>query len=119
MEDGIRHQAVCEWTRIAASRPTPPRTRGNCVGDVLPGLMTRLGLEQLVQQRLIVEAWPLIVGRDIAARAQPTKFYRGVLTVSVDNAAWRDVLVREHKSTILKKFSLHLKPSPIKDIVFR
>ena len=118
MDEGLKHQAMREWTRM----PTPhqaSRARTNSLAEVIPGLMARMGLEQLVQQRQIIDAWPQLVGPAIARYAQPTQFQRGILTVSVNNSVWLQELSRYHKTTILQKFGRHFNPSPVKDIVFR
>ncbi len=119
MNPKLRHQAVCEWTGIPAPLPAQPRTAEPHLAHVLPGLMTRLGLEQLTQQRMIVDAWRELVGEDIARYAQPTRIQRGVLTVSVNNSVWLHELSRYHKPAILQKIAGRFKPSPVKDIVFR
>jgi len=44
-------------------------------------------------QEAIVLAWPLVCGREVAARAQAVEFREGVLVVKADDASWRDQLV--------------------------
>lgn len=119
MNPNLHHQVRCEWTRIPSPPPAQPRTAEQHLAHVLPGLMTRLGLEQLTQQRMIVDAWRDLVGEDIARYAQPTRIQRGVLTVSVNNSVWLQELSRYHKSAILQKIAARFNPSPVKDIVFR
>jgi predicted nucleic acid-binding Zn ribbon protein len=119
MNPKIRHQVLCEWTGIASPMPNQPRTAEQHLAHVIPGLMTRLGLEQLTQQRMIVDAWRELVGEDIARYAQPTRIHRGVLTVSVNNAVWLHELSRYHKQTILQKIAARFNPCPVKDIHFR
>jgi predicted nucleic acid-binding Zn ribbon protein len=119
MNRKIRHQAICEWSGVRSPLPASPRTAGETMAQVLPGLMTRLGVEQLVQQRLIVEAWKELVGEDIARHAQPTRIHRGTLTVSVNNSVWLHELSRYHKETILRRIKARFNPSPVQDIHFR
>jgi predicted nucleic acid-binding Zn ribbon protein len=118
MSRKIQHEARCEWTGVRAPLPAVPRTADASIGRVLGGLMARLGLEQLVQQRMIAEAWREIVGEEIARHAHPTRIHRGVLTVSVNNSVWLFELSTYQKQTILRQIQERFNPCPVKKIVF-
>jgi hypothetical protein len=57
----------------------------------------RTGLRQIVQDLLGVQpvdevailVWPLVCGKEVAARTRATGFAGGRLTVEVSDAAWR------------------------------
>lgn len=62
------------------------------VGDVLPALLKRLGLEQRFREQAVIGLWPEVVGPDLADRTTATRFDRGVLYVHVDHGAWMQEL---------------------------
>lgn len=72
------------------------------VGDVLPSLLKRLGLEQRFREQQVLSLWPSVVGEDIAARTEATKIDRGVLYVRVDHGAWMQELHFIEKDLITK-----------------
>lgn len=57
----------------------------------------RTGLRNIMSELLrarpaeeaVVMAWPLVCGKDVAARTQAVSFAEGVLTVDVPDANWR------------------------------
>lgn len=60
----------------------------------------RTGLRQLMQELLrarpteeaVLLAWPMVCGRDVAARTQASSFSEGTLTVAVSDLTWRSQL---------------------------
>ncbi|HKD81638.1 MAG TPA: DUF721 domain-containing protein [Candidatus Angelobacter sp.] len=60
----------------------------------------RTGLRQIMQELLRVRpadeavllAWPMVCGRDVAARTQASSFSEGTLFVAVSDATWRSQL---------------------------
>ena len=60
----------------------------------------RTGLRQIMQDLLrarpveeaVILAWPLVCGKEVAARTQAITFVEGVLTVEVSDLGWRNQL---------------------------
>lgn len=60
----------------------------------------RTGLRQIMQDLLrarpveeaVVLAWPLVCGKEVAARTTAASFSEGTLTVEVSDATWRNQL---------------------------
>ncbi|HEX7288446.1 MAG TPA: DUF721 domain-containing protein [Candidatus Angelobacter sp.] len=60
----------------------------------------RTGLRNIMSELLrarpaeeaVLMAWPLVCGRDVAARTQAMNFADGVLTINVPDATWRTQL---------------------------
>ena len=44
-------------------------------------------------EEAVILAWPIVCGKDVAARTNPTAFVEGSLTVEVADAAWRTQLI--------------------------
>jgi predicted nucleic acid-binding Zn ribbon protein len=63
------------------------------VADVLPGFLRRAGIAERVAQAGVVDAWPALVGDQIArVAAAETVTADGTLFVRVASAAWRQEL---------------------------
>jgi predicted nucleic acid-binding Zn ribbon protein len=85
--------------------------------DMSP-LLKRLGLGDGDRQMDIFRRWSDIVGDAVARNTQPTKFSRGVLTVSVSSPAWLHNLSMM-KPQILANLKRELQSSAVKDVKFR
>ena len=64
----------------------------NKVGDVLPSLLRRLGLDQKFKEQTLLTLWPEVVGKEIAARSEATRIHDGVLYVRAEPGAWMQEL---------------------------
>jgi len=62
------------------------------VGDVLPAVLRRLGLEQRFKDQHILGLWPDVVGPQLAERTRALRIDRGVLYVRVTHGAWMQEL---------------------------
>lgn len=58
------------------------------IGDVLPGVLRRLGLEQRFKEQQLLALWPDVVGMELASRTRASRIDKGVLYVHVDHGAW-------------------------------
>lgn len=62
------------------------------IGDVLPSVLKRLGLEQRFKEQAVLALWPDVVGPELASRTRATRIEKGVLFVHVDHGAWMQEL---------------------------
>ena len=77
----------------------------------------RSGLRQIMSDLLrrqpaeeaVLLAWPLVCGKEVAARSQPALFSDGKLTVDVPDATWRSQL-QAFASRYLSEFEALLGP---------
>ena len=67
--------------------------RGERLGGILHRELKKNGITRRLPRRLSPEVWESAVGRQIAARAQPTVLSAGPLHVLVQDHRWRDQLV--------------------------
>ena len=110
-----KQQAAREWRRGAADLPRPNEKSAK---TVVEKLLPKLGLEQQVRQSELLADWVKIVGQDNAKHSRPATFRNGILTVAVDHSAWR--MEFEHQKALwVRKVRDYLKPTAVKDIVFR
>jgi hypothetical protein len=65
---------------------------GERLGGILHRELKKCGMARRLPRRLSPEVWESAVGRQIAARAQPTVLSAGTLHVLVQDHRWRDQL---------------------------
>jgi predicted nucleic acid-binding Zn ribbon protein len=70
--------------------PARPGTAGRplAMGDLLSGVVSRLGLERDLDDYRLWVAWDEIVGPAVARNAQPSRLRARRLVVTVKNATW-------------------------------
>jgi predicted nucleic acid-binding Zn ribbon protein len=64
------------------------KTKMTRIGDVLPSVLRRLGLEQRFREQAVLNLWADVVGPEIAARTRASRIDKGVLHIRVDHGAW-------------------------------
>ena len=62
------------------------------LGQLLPSVLSKLGLDQRFKEQQVLSLWPAVVGQELASRTTATKVDRGVLYVHVDHGAWMQEL---------------------------
>jgi len=72
------------------------------IGDILPGVFKRLGLEEKIEEGKLIGAWPAIVGETVSKRSRPRGIKRGILVVEAENNVWMQE-IRFHQSEILDR----------------
>jgi predicted nucleic acid-binding Zn ribbon protein len=68
------------------------RSRPQPVGDILPGVLDELGLRERMAARGQLDAWPRVVGEQVARHSRALDLSDGVLVIQADHAAWRQEL---------------------------
>ncbi len=71
--------------RRRKSKPTP-------VEDVLAEVLEKTGLRVGLDDRELVDAWPDLVGPELADRSRAVALEGGILTVQADHGVWRQEL---------------------------
>lgn len=62
------------------------------IGNALRDALRRQGIERSVREQDVLVRWEEIVGPAIARQARPLRLHRGILWISVEDAAWRQEL---------------------------
>jgi len=86
-------------------------------GEILGTVLASLGLDGYLREREVLEAWPLVVGEEIARRSQALRIRDGILTVRVDSAAWCQEL-HFLKDDMLARLAERLGPGRVREIRF-
>ncbi len=72
------------WRPLPGGRPPPRR-----LAESLDEVSQALGAPHAASLAAVFRRWEEIVGAVVAAHARPVSLVRGVLTVAVDQPAWR------------------------------
>jgi predicted nucleic acid-binding Zn ribbon protein len=62
------------------------------IGELLPQILNKLGLDQRFKEQQVLDFWPAVVGEELAARTRATRVENGILYVHVDHGAWMQEL---------------------------
>ncbi|WP_412061378.1 DUF721 domain-containing protein [Rubrivirga sp. IMCC45206] len=88
------------------------------LGAVLSDLVERYGYRERLDAARAVEAWPAVVGEDIAKQSEQIWMRHGVLHVKVRSAAWRHQLQFQREAW-RDRMNEHLGGVVVDDVVFR
>ena len=87
------------------------------IGEILPSVYKKLGLEERMSYVVLSSLWEEIVGDVIAKHSRPTGVTHKSLIVEVDSPVWLNELNNFSKADILRK--VKEKNKSIRDIRFK
>jgi predicted nucleic acid-binding Zn ribbon protein len=88
------------------------------IGSGISSVLSVLGIGRKVKQYELLEAWPGIVGEQIAGVTKAERITDGKLFVHVDEAVWRNELVFLKKD-LIAKINSTMQQEIVRDIIFR
>jgi len=88
------------------------------INNVISSVIQQLGLGPKIKQHELLDAWPRIVGDQIAKVTTATSIVNGKLVVRVKYATWRNELIFL-KRGIISKINKEMNQEFIKDILFK
>ena len=89
------------------------------ISEIMPKVISKLGLAQKVKEVELLMDWPEIVGKLVADHCKPVTLDRGYLTINVDSSPWLTELERYSKQQILEKIQARLGQKAVRMIRFR
>lgn len=89
------------------------------ISEIIPKVITKLGLAQKVKEIELIRDWPEIVGNSVAKHCKPVTLDRGYLTINVDSSPWLTELERYSKQQMLLKVQDRLGKKAVRMIRFR
>ncbi len=105
-------QLARERLRISDRAPPPP-DRIVRAGQLIPGIMKSLGLEEQHWLTELADKWPALAGDTLASHTRPGRVAGDRLTVFVDNSAWLNELKRygkqKHLANVQQEFGAKIK----------
>ncbi len=87
------------------------------IGDLLPGLLRDLGLDDALQGWRAVADWRRVVGERLARRTRALRWSEGKLWVEVDGAVWMHELSLLRRD-LIAELNRHLGAERVKELVF-
>ncbi len=101
---GARQRVLSEWRGVdLAPLEHAQNPRAKPVADLMPRVLTRLGLDRRRAEAEVVRVWNNLIDPNITAHAQPTGLNKGTLFVTVDSSPWLDEIVRYRRKEILDR----------------
>ena len=87
------------------------------LGETLPAVLQRLGLDRELETQSLLDTWPKLVDEKIARHTRAVRLDRGVLVVEVDSPVWMTQL-RFLKGQVLKRIAPRFRSGLVRDVRF-
>ncbi len=115
-----RERALTAWRGVNLAPLEETRSvRAKAAADVMPAVLTSLGLDRRRAEAEIVRVWNNLIDPNITAHAQPTGLNKGTLFVTVDSSVWLSEIVRYRRKEILDRLQHSFGRDSIARISFR
>jgi predicted nucleic acid-binding Zn ribbon protein len=109
-------QVYRERCRVDSRQQPSRESHGDALGDALPGLMRKLGLDSEHWIETLTQEWVAIVGNAVGAHTRPGRVDGKHLTVFVDSSVWLNELKRYGAKQMLQNLQSRLGASRIQQI---
>ena len=115
-----RQRVLAQWRGVDLAPVEESRTlRAGRVGDLMPNLLTKLGIDRRRAEAEVLKVWHNLMDPAIVAHAQPTGLHKGTLFVTVDSSVWLSEIVRYRRKEILNRLQHGFGKEMIARISFR
>ena len=99
-----RQRVLAEWRGVDLASVEQGQTlRAKPVADVMPRVLTDMGLDRRRAEVEVLKVWNHLIDPNLTAHAQPTGLRKGTLFVTVDNSVWLSEIVRYRRKEILDR----------------
>jgi hypothetical protein len=114
-----RERTLREWLGLdrAVAEFTELRPPARSLSEILPEVMSSIGMRENDLLIRIRERWPELVGPDAARETLPQTVRQGCLFVEVASPTWRFVLETQHRHRLQARLRQEF-PDDIQDIRF-
>ena len=116
-----RGQWAVQRERCRIADPRIPRADPDPrpLGELLPDVMRRLGLEHVQWSVRLERDWAELAGPAVALHARPGTVRDGILTVFVDSSVWLSELSRFGRRPLLARLQAAYGADDVRDVRFR
>ena len=109
-----------ERHQLPEDEPCPlQETPAQQPGDIIPGLMKKLGLETAFWEQELMQEWASIAGPQVAQNSRPGQIERGLLCVYVRHPVWLSELSRYGQTQLLANLQKRFGAQRIKKVRFQ
>lgn len=111
------------WLQLQRERYGPdyryiPPDKTCTAGDLIPGLMKKLGLESESRLTSIEGVWLDFAGKANAAHSRPGRWEKGLLVVYVDHHVWLNEFKQVAAGPLLKKLQERFGKTAVRQLRF-
>ncbi|MFO7871122.1 MAG: DUF721 domain-containing protein [Kiritimatiellia bacterium] len=117
--DGGKWQLHRERCRLRGSETGFRSGEAVAIGDVVPSVMKKLGIESQHWLTVMNTDWEKLVGPEVARHTRPGRFERGRLTVFVDSSVWLNELARYGREEMLSNLRREFGGKRVKSLNLR
>jgi hypothetical protein len=96
-----------------------PQLTSHHLRDLLPAVLRGIANRVEQQPTAVVEAWPHVIGPELAPLTRAVRFEDGLLTVKVSDSTLYALLSRHERPELLRNLRARFPKTSIKNIVFR
>lgn len=89
------------------------------IRDLIPQVLRGIGEVFKERPDLILEAWPQVIGPQLATMTQAFSFQNGILLVKVKNSTLHSLLSQHERPRLLRNLREKFPKTMIKNIYFR
>ena len=94
----LAHERFRVPTPAIAPAPEPRQPR-----ELVPAVMKSFGLENLFLEHELLDAWPELVGPQVARHTRPGGIAHGTVTVFVRHSTWLQELSRYGQNVLIER----------------
>ena len=105
-----------ERCHLSGREPEPSFRSATPIGDIIPTLMKKLGLESEHWVEVLDREWPALAGDAVARHTRPGRLEKGILTVFVDSSVWLSELSRYGKQQLLANLQTQFGKKKVRDV---
>lgn len=109
-------QVERERLHVADYKPQTPFKEPDSIEDIIPRLMTRLGLANPHWVSVLNDEWETIVGKAVGSHTRPGRISGKCLIVFVDSSSWLSELSRYGKKEMLTNLQSRFGSGRIKSL---
>lgn len=114
-----RWELTRERLHIRDSAPPAGEMELHRLGEAIPGLMKKLGMEEAHWIGTLSEEWASLMGSAVAAHTRPGELSNKRLTVYVDSSVWLYELTQTGRTSMLENLDRRYGAGKIRDIRFQ
>lgn len=100
----------------APAEEAPAYDSARPIGELIPQILKRFGLEDRLWEQALVSEWDALVGKQVARHSRPGRLDHRTLYVFVSNSTWLNELARYGKKQMIENLQKRFGADKIRDV---